>query len=845
MNFKIISLSILVTMLMCGCGLSTEEKEGTNYYFDSIDGSDENNGLSEGKAWKSFGNIDNIQLKAGDSILLRRGSVFGDRLEITAQGRSDCGIVVDAYGSGNKPCISAPDSSLFAVQVKNSDYLTVQNLEIINTGTSRLPGRTGIKVLSENHGISRSITLNALDIHDVNGSLVKNEGGGSGILIVSGGEEKASLYDSLLIENCVIRRCERNAIIWSAPSDRDYGRYSTNTIVRKNMIEEVPGDGIVPIACDGAVIEYNVMRNCPDVLSPDEAAAGIWPWSCDNTLIQFNEVSGHNAKWDGQGFDADYNCRNTIIQYNYSHDNAGGFLLVCNDGNSLGKPWNIGTLNTTVRYNISVNDGIRNYPTKQAGWFTPVFHITGPVENTMIYNNLIVQHPKESDSIDNRILKMGDWGNKWPEKTQLQNNVFCTVGGSSGSLDFGSDRNTSEVNNVFVVDKKFSRNNKRFDFSFQKISEIIEAKTLKDKIDLLKNFFGCEEFKYQAFHPGELWLDNNGEHINAHGGGIMFYDGIYYWFGEHKSANTSAALIGVRCYSSEDLYNWKDEGVALPVVKNNPSSPITKGCTIERPKVIYNKETKQFVMFFHLELKGQVYDAAKVGIATSKSPAGPYSFIKALRPNAGKWPVNMTEEQQTMDVTIADFKEWWTPEWRKAVEDGLFVRRDFSGGQMSRDMTLFVDDDGKAYHIYSSEENLTIHIAELTKDYLGYTGKYTRLFPGGHNEAPAIFKHNNKYYLITSGCTGWDPNPARSAVASTIWGPWEMIGNPCVGKGGELTFNSQSTFVLPVQGQNDKYIFMGDRWNPGYHIDGRYIWLPITFSGEKPVVKWQDYWKLQ
>ena len=90
-----------------------------------------------------------------------------------------------------------------------------------------------------------------------------------------------------------------------------------------------------------------------------------------------------------------------------------------------------------------------------------------------------------------------------------------------------------------------------------------------------------------------------------------------------------------------------------------------------------------------------------------------------------------------------DMMEWWTPQWREAVSKGLFGARDNSGGQMSRDMTLFVDDNGKAYHIYSSEDNLTIHIAELSDDYLDYTGRYTRIDPAGHNEAPAIFKKDD------------------------------------------------------------------------------------------------------
>lgn len=348
---------------------------------------------------------------------------------------------------------------------------------------------------------------------------------------------------------------------------------------------------------------------------------------------------------------------------------------------------------------------------------------------------------------------------------------------------------------------------------------------------------------YNSFHPGELWLDSDSVHINAHGGGLLFHKDTYYWFGEHKIAGRGGnrAMVGVSCYSSTDLMNWKSQGTVLKVEKDTLSE-ITIGSVIERPKVIYNEKTGKFVMWFHLELKGQGYAAARTGLAVSDKVTGPYTYIKSYRPNSEIWPKNMKET--STDISAYGDLEWWTPQWRKAVDDGLFVKRDFGKGQMARDMTLFVDNDGTAYHVYSSEENLTIHIAELTPDYMDFTGKWTRLFPGGHNEAPALFKKDDTYFLITSGCTGWDPNAARSFKSSTIWGPWESLGNPCVGADSALTFHSQSTFVLPVQGKKDAFIFMADRWRPRNPIDGRYIWLPLRFENEKPILEFKEEWDL-
>lgn len=349
--------------------------------------------------------------------------------------------------------------------------------------------------------------------------------------------------------------------------------------------------------------------------------------------------------------------------------------------------------------------------------------------------------------------------------------------------------------------------------------------------------------RHRSFKPGELWPDNRGIHINAHGGGMLKVGKTWYWFGEHKveGRTGNSAQVGVHCYSSRDLYNWKDEGIALKVVTDDPEHDITRGCILERPKVIYNRKTGKYVMWFHLEPKGKGYSGALSGIAVSDRVTGPYTYLKAVRPNAGFWPINVPEQYRGKNEDTGEqvFSGGSLPE---ETGDLSLLNRDFAGGQMARDMTLFVDDDGKAYHIYASEENSTLQISELTEDYLNYSGKYARFFVGRFMEAPAMFKKDGKYYLIMSGCTGWAPNAARSAVADSILGPWKELGNPCRGKDAGKTFYSQSTYVLQVG--KDRFIYMGDRWTPDNAIDGRYIWLPLEFEDGKPVLEWQDEWDL-
>lgn len=353
-----------------------------------------------------------------------------------------------------------------------------------------------------------------------------------------------------------------------------------------------------------------------------------------------------------------------------------------------------------------------------------------------------------------------------------------------------------------------------------------------------------------AFKPGSVWNDTEGIPINAHGGGVLFHDGKYYWFGEHKIEGEAGnkAMVGVHCYSSKDLYRWKNEGVAL-AVSEDPENDIAKGCILERPKVLYSPEANKFVMWFHLELNSTGYKSARSGVAVADVVTGPYRFLKSLRPCAGHWPMNVAEEEkkplepeEIQKIEALGLTGGPHPEYPR----NKIFRRDFANGQMARDMTLFRDDDGKSYHIYSSEENGTLHIAELSADLMEHTGRYVRVLAGEFNEAPAVFKRNGKYWLFASGCTGWNPNPARLAVADSIWGPWKQLDNPCRGTDEQKsnTFRSQSTFVLKVEGGNDAWIFMADRWNPRNAIDGRYVWLPVEFDDETPFLRWHEDWNL-
>ena len=356
-------------------------------------------------------------------------------------------------------------------------------------------------------------------------------------------------------------------------------------------------------------------------------------------------------------------------------------------------------------------------------------------------------------------------------------------------------------------------------------------------------YFSIAQTSYTEFKPGQLWLDNNGVHINAHGGGFLYYNDTYYWFGEHKTSGKegNTAIFGVRVYSSKDIYNWKDEGIALKMLEDT-TSMLQKGSVLERPKVIYNKKTQKFVMWFHHELKGQGYKAALTGVAVADNATGPYQYINSFRLHPKVWASNFTQEQQ-LKVALAT-KDGL--EKKQKDIDGAHMVRDFEKGQMSRDMTLFVDDDQTGYHITASEDNQTLLISKLTDDYLSVSEEYVRVFPGETNEAPAIFKKDGKYFLFSSYTTGWKPNPGRLAVSDNMMSGWKALENPCRGTDDEkkTTFHSQSTYVLPVEGKKNAFIYVGDRWKPENHIEGPYVLLPVEFENGIPFLKWYDSWSL-
>jgi hypothetical protein len=290
--------------------------------------------------------------------------------------------------------------------------------------------------------------------------------------------------------------------------------------------------------------------------------------------------------------------------------------------------------------------------------------------------------------------------------------------------------------------------------------------------------------------PTEIWPDSKGNHIQAHGGGILKVSDSYYWYGEERRQGLDTNYRFVSCYTSKDLVNWTFKN---DIKISKPDTGVLLNWVVERPKVYYNRKTKKYVMYMHVDgqVKGAVstakvpgsYSYARVGTAISDSPTGPFTFIRTFRPL----------------------------------------------GHESRDIGQFIDDDGTAYLVFE-DRSFGFRIAKLSDDYLDIE-KEMCLIPA-HMEGGAIVHYNGLYYAIGSALTGWAANPNKYATSTSLSGPWSEFKD--IAPPETKTYGSQSTMMIKVVGsKKTTVIFMGDIWKPKTQWDSRYLWMPLEIGDGK------------
>ena len=295
----------------------------------------------------------------------------------------------------------------------------------------------------------------------------------------------------------------------------------------------------------------------------------------------------------------------------------------------------------------------------------------------------------------------------------------------------------------------------------------------------------AEDGELTAFRPGRPWLDTEGVHINAHGFCVLKHEGKYYWYGSHKiegKTESEKNEAGVRCYVSGDLLNWKNSGMVFSVDAEGQHPDVADAGILDRPKVVFNRLSGKFVMYFKLyppkAAGGMVgTDVAYVGVATASGPLGPFEYR------------------------------------------GKFTGAGSESG--SGDFAIHQKGYGSLHHIAVRKPDKVLVCGRLTKDGLKPAGEYVEMKGITRaTEAPAVMRRGGKIYLLGSGSTSWDPNPARMFVANQIEGPYRSLGNPCVGVnphnrlGPEKAFGGQSTFLMAAPWNPDEWIAMFDIWNP-------------------------------
>jgi hypothetical protein len=379
------------------------------YFVDSRKGDDRNAGTLKSHPWQTLKKVNETQLNPGDHVLLRGGSAWTAQLKPSSSGADGRPIIIDRYGKGPEPKIDAAGKWEDAVLLYNVQQIEIRNLEVTNHGSSPAE-RRGVHLFLDNFGVGRHIVISGLYIHDVNG--LNGHGNdhkdNGGIIFRTVGDRVPSRFDDLRIERNIILHVDRSAIAaHSYHAMRTHWNPSLNVILRDNYVDDAGGDGIVPWATDHALIEHNIVKNCNR--RAGSYNAGIWPWSTDDSIFRLNEASFTRTTMDGQGFDSDYNSRGTIFEYNYSHDNEGGFMLICTPGKRDPQE-NVGNVGTIVRNNISRNDKSR------------AFTISA-VEQTLIAENVIYV-PAGTDF---HMVEFVDWQG-WAEHTSFKNNRFYVKG---------------------------------------------------------------------------------------------------------------------------------------------------------------------------------------------------------------------------------------------------------------------------------------------------------------------------------------------------------------------------------------------------------------------------------
>ncbi|MFK4085173.1 hypothetical protein ACI2LF_13755 [Kribbella sp. NPDC020789] len=399
----------------------------TTYFVDSASGSDSNDGTSESTAWQSLAKVSSTTFAPGDTIRFHSGGSWTGQLWPKGAGTAAAHIAIDRYGTGAKPRINGSGNIQGTVHLLNQPYWEVRNLDVSNDPGNGSRGLfVGIKVHNNSGGPLDGVRITGNTVHDVRGLQSGFYGQNGGIAVVS--DMNGSRWSDVVIEHNDISAVDRIGIfVGPAVQQGDAAHWqaqphTSNVVIQDNVVDDSGGDGILNFITAQTVIQHNVVSNSGGRAHTNDsgssgyvntASAGIWSAVADNTLIQFNEVYNDRARFDGQGYDIDLGSHSTYVQYNYSHNNAGGFVLLCEIGDQ-----GVDINDARVRFNISQNDSTgvislcNDYP-------------KGP-DRPDIMNNTLYLGPGSTAAMMRRYEGPTSFGEAF-----VYNNIFYTLGSNS------------------------------------------------------------------------------------------------------------------------------------------------------------------------------------------------------------------------------------------------------------------------------------------------------------------------------------------------------------------------------------------------------------------------------
>ncbi|MFG2139976.1 hypothetical protein [Streptomyces sp. NPDC048650] len=358
--------------------------QGSAHYVDCAAGSDAAAGTTPGAAWRTLGKASAAAYRPGDRILFKRGTTCTGTFAPTASGAAGAPLAAGAYGGGAKPRIAGAGARA-AILLDNVQYWELRDLDVTNTGplATTTDRRAGVLVRLHDYGIGHHYLVDGVDVHAVNGADFKDPDPSGGILFVVQGSARPTRFAEVTVRHATVAHTDRTGIgtssTWGRRPEHPQGPGTsfapiTGLSLHDNSVRDVGGDGIVVQNAVGARVDHNRV----DGFNRRSAGynAGVWAWNSDRVRYQFNEVSGGHGTRDSMAYDIDGGNNGNVYQYNYSHDNEGGFLLICN-GEGMTSDRN------TVRYNLSLND--RN----TAAPYGVVSVVCAAATRTLVHNNTI------------------------------------------------------------------------------------------------------------------------------------------------------------------------------------------------------------------------------------------------------------------------------------------------------------------------------------------------------------------------------------------------------------------------------------------------------------------------